>query len=1005
MSDLDFLFGDQGLAGAVRATLPEPANTLVNALGLQDSFKPMGASDARPSSDAATAWFAMKGTIDLFFADHANGGRTHLHRVGPGGVAFDTGLSHPDGTFLLVPSNGAQIAMLPLEQLGEQDAPSDAFADALALAFAQWVAGLALVALRKDRPPTLRYLDGEAPRLEVVSSIKNAVVWLPADQVTHSMWDDKVPSLEAGALHVPLAPLLWAAPGSEGVAVDGLSTRAWIETGDAHTDLLAFHAQVTSMLSEKLRLGADREAERLHSLRHLRESTLGNALGDLASVMFPSQRDQVSKPDYPAISAAMHVWRESNIDVSLSEAAHQRIRASDAKAYALAREAGLHMRKVAISEPDWWRNDHGPLLAFWGEDMAPCALLPGKGGRYWLFDPLRDETVRLDEKTAALVDPTAYSFSEPFPAGKVTSKSIFKFALRGTKRTGALIMAMAILTGGLSMVTPLVTGWIIDPVIPDAELGRLWVLIAALIVAGFATIAFGLVQGLAAIRVEGIMGNRVQTAVWDRLLRLPASFFRGYTVGDLANRAQGIDGMRSLLTGTTLTTLLHTTSGVFSLALMVYFAWKLSLVAIAAAIIYAVVVVTVGRKILKRNRESMEFTGRIQGVVLQLLGAVGKLRVAGAETGAYARWAAPYSHLMAISYDQQRLNMLLVVFKNIFNFLSVAALVGLIAWLSGELFAVFETPTTWARVNAEALHKELPTSIFVAFHAAYGQFLAAVYGVSQTLVKLTNLKPLYERIQPILDEAIEEDAGYEDPGQLSGAIEIADVQFRYAPDAPLVLRGLSMNVAAGEFVAVVGTSGAGKSTLVRLLLGFDEPEAGSVFFDGQDIGHLDKRLLRRQFGVVLQNGRALAGSLFDNIAAGANVTRDDAMEAARLAGLEKDIEQLPMGLDTYLSEGASTLSGGQRQRLMIARAIVSRPRILIFDEATSALDNETQAQVSKGLEEFDATRIVIAHRLSTIVHADRIFVLDAGKVAEHGTYDELMAQNGIFARLAKRQLT
>jgi len=204
---------------------------------------------------------------------------------------------------------------------------------------------------------------------------------------------------------------------------------------------------------------------------------------------------------------------------------------------------------------------------------------------------------------------------------------------------------------------------------------------------------------------------------------------------------------------------------------------------------------------------------------------------------------------------------------------------------------------------------------------------------------------------------------------------------------------------------VVGTSGAGKSTLVRLLLGFDEPEAGSVFFDGQDIGHLDKRLLRRQFGVVLQNGRALAGSLFDNIAAGANVTRDDAMEAARLAGLEKDIEQLPMGLDTYLSEGASTLSGGQRQRLMIARAIVSRPRILIFDEATSALDNETQAQVSKGLEEFDATRIVIAHRLSTIVHADRIFVLDAGKVAEHGTYDELMAQNGIFARLAKRQLT
>jgi NHLM bacteriocin system ABC transporter ATP-binding protein len=1005
MSDLDFLFGGQGFAGAGRATPPEPANTLVNALGLQDALKPMGASDAKPASDAAMAWFVIKGTIDLFFADHANGGRTHLHRVGPGGVAFDTGLSHPDGAFLLVPSNGAQIAMVPLEQLGEQEEPSDAFLDALALAFAQWVAGLALIALRKDQPPTLRYLDGESPSLEVVSSIKNAVVWLPADQVTHSMWDDKVPALGAGTRHVPLAPLLWAEPRNEGVAVDGLSTLAWIQTGEAHTDLLSFHTQVTATLSEKLHMSADREADRLQSLRNVRQTTLGNALSNLASVMFSSERDQVSKSDCPAISAAMHVWRESNIDVLLSEAAHQRIVASDAKADVLAREAGLHMRKVMISEPDWWRNVHSPLLAFWGEDMAPCALLPGKGGRYWLFDPLRDETIRLDDKTAELVDATAYSYTEPFPAGKLTAKTIFKFALRGTKRTGALIMAMTILTGVLSMVTPLVTGWIIDPVIPNAELGRLWVLIAVLIVAGFATISFGLVQGLAAIHVEGIMGNRVQTAVWDRLLRLPASFFRRYTVGDLANRAQGIDGMRSLLTGTTLTTLLHTTSGVFSLALMVYFAWKLSLVAIAAAVIYAVVVVTVGRKILKRNRESMELTGRIQGVVLQLLGAVSKLRVAGAETAAYARWAAPYSHLMAINYDQQCLNMLLAVFKHIFNFLSVAALIGLIAWLSGELFAVFETPTTWARVNAEALHKELPTSTFVSFHAAYGQFLAAVYGVSQTLVKLTNLKPLYERVLPIIDEEIEEDAGYEDPGHLSGAIEISNVQFRYAPDAPLVLRGLSMNVASGEFVAVVGTSGAGKSTLVRLLLGFDKPEAGSVFFNGLDIAHLDKRLLRRQFGVVLQNGRALAGSLFENIAAGANVTRDDAMEAARLAGLEKDIAQLPMGLDTYISEGASTLSGGQRQRLMIARAIVSRPKILIFDEATSALDNETQAQVSKGLKEFDATRIVIAHRLSTIVDADRIFVLDAGKVAEHGTYDELMAQNGIFARLAKRQLT
>lgn len=1003
MSSLDFLLGEGGIAAAAQAAWSEPARTLISALGLDDEVATLGASDAAPGATDPQAWFVAFGTLDLFFVDASNGGRHHLFRVEAGGVAFDAALSHPNGTFMLVPSNGARIATAPISRLGEQDAPSEEYADALALAFTKWVAGLGLIALRGDRPASLSYLDAEAPVLETASSTKATVAWFAADQVRHSMWDDAVPQLADGARHVPVLPHIWASPAGDG-PVTGLTSRDWIETPEAWDDLVAFHARIVETLSGKLARGAAAEAERLGRVQSLHQRALGGALVNLASVMFPAEREQTHDSNEPAIGAATLIWHAQGIDVELSDAAQTRIRAADRKIDVLAREAGLHIRKVDLSEPDWWRTDHGPLYGFRGGDLTPCALLPGAGGRYMVVDPVSGEQKRLDATTAAEIDSVSYAFSEPFPAGEIRPRTILGFALRGTRRSALLVLSMAILAGALSMVVPLVTGWIMDPVIPDAELGQLWVLIGGLLVAGFASISFGLVQGLSAIHMEGLMANRVQTAVWDRLLRLPASFFRGFTVGDLANRAQGIDGMRAMLTGTTLTTLLHATSGLFSLALMVWLAWKLALVGVAAAIIYSVVVVTVGRKILKRNRETMEYTGRIQGVVLQLLGAVGKLRVAGAETGAYARWAAPYSHLMAISYDQQRLNMLLVVFKGIFNFLSVAALIGLIAWISGELFAVFETPKTWAQVDAAALHVALPTSKFVAFHAAFGQFLAAVFGISQTLVKLTNLKPLYERIVPIFDEAIEDDEGFEDPGVLSGAIEIADVQFRYAEEAPLVLRGLTMHITPGSFVAVVGTSGAGKSTLVRLLLGFDEPESGSVFFDGQDLAHLDKRLLRRQFGVVLQNGRALAGSLFDNISAGANVTRDDAMEAARLAGLAKDIEQLPMGLDTYLSEGASTLSGGQRQRLMIARAIVNRPKILIFDEATSALDNETQAIVSKGLEEFDATRIVIAHRLSTIVHADKIFVLDQGKVAEEGTYNELMAKDGLFAQLAKRQI-
>ncbi|MBT6404477.1 MAG: NHLP bacteriocin export ABC transporter permease/ATPase subunit [Rhodospirillaceae bacterium] len=1000
MTSLDFLFGEGGIAAAAQA---EPARTLVNALGLDDAVVSSGASDAAQGAPEPGVWLVLSGTIDLFFVDASNGGRHHLFRIEAGGVAFDTALTHANGTFMLVPSNGARIVKAPMSRLGEQDAPSEEYADALALAFTRWVSSFGLVALRPDRPAALSYVDPETPVLATAASTRGTVVWFPADQVLHSMWADQVPELAAGARHVPLLPRIWASPVSD-TPVTGMTTRGWIETAEAMDDLVAFHVRLADTLSDKLARATQAEVDRINQVQNLHQRNIGQALGDLASVMFPSEREHTHDSSEPAIVAAVLVWRALGIEVELSDVAQTRVRDSDAKIDVLAREAGLHSCKVDISEPGWWRSDHGALFGFQGEDKTPCALLPDSSGKYRVVDSSTGEERRLDAASAAEIDDVAYVFSEPFPSGRIVPKTILGFALRGTRRTVLMVMTMAILAGMLSMVVPLVTGWIMDPVIPDAELGQLWVLIGALLVAGFAAISFGLVQGLSAIHMEGQMANRVQTAVWDRLLRLPASFFRGFTVGDLANRAQGIDAMRAMLTGTTLTTLLHATSGIFSLVLMVWLAWKLALVGVGAAIIYSIVVVTVGRMILKRNRETMEYTGRIQGVVLQLLGAVGKLRVAGAETGAYARWAAPYSHLMAVSYDQQRLNMLLVVFKGVFNFLSIAALIALIAWISGELFAVFETPKSWAQVDAVALHKALPTATFVSFHVAFGQFLAAVFGISQTLVKLTNLKPLYERIQPIFDETIEDDEGFEDPGVLSGAIEIADVQFRYAEEAPLVLRGLSMQIDPGSFVAVVGTSGAGKSTLVRLLLGFDSPESGSVFFDGQDLAHLDKHLLRRQFGVVLQNGRALAGSLFDNISAGANVTRDDAMEAARLAGLEKDIEQLPMGLDTYLSEGASTLSGGQRQRLMIARAIVNRPKILIFDEATSALDNETQALVSKGLEEFDATRIVIAHRLSTIVHADRVFVLHEGKVAEQGTYGELMGMDGLFAQLAKRQI-
>jgi ATP-binding cassette subfamily C protein len=420
--------------------------------------------------------------------------------------------------------------------------------------------------------------------------------------------------------------------------------------------------------------------------------------------------------------------------------------------------------------------------------------------------------------------------------------------------------------------------------------------------------------------------------------------------------------------------------------------------------IYGVITYLIGRKIVSRARTVLTLTGRIQGIVLQLLNAVSKLRVNGAERQAFAQWAQPYAELQMVSFSQRNLNNALVVFRSAFNYFAVFGIVFVIGWQGKELLAFYHTPTNWSEITGTSLQKIMPTARFVAFHVAFGQFLSAAFGLTQVLIELASVKPLYERVEPILSAEEESDEGSEDPGEVFGEIQVHNVHFRYRPDLPLVLRGLTFEARPGQFVAVAGPSGAGKSSIIRLILGFEQAESGSVFLDGKDVKGLDKRAMRRNFGVVLQNGRVLSGSIFHNITAGANLTRDDAWEAARLAGLDKDIEAMPMGMDTYLGEGATTISGGQRQRLMIARAVIRRPRVIIFDEATSALDNETQAIVNEGLKTVNSTRIVIAHRLSSIVDADIIYAIDEGRVVEAGTYRELMAKNGFFASLARRQL-
>ena len=641
---------------------------------------------------------------------------------------------------------------------------------------------------------------------------------------------------------------------------------------------------------------------------------------------------------------------------------------------------GLTRRKVALSRK-WWTRGEGPVVAYDPDGNILC-LIPLRFGGYSYIDPKTGEPIKLNRRTAMNISGEGYCFYKPFPTTSMSIKDFIKYIMKTfTKFDIAFLMVLALAAALLGLVSPAINRMIFNTIIPSGTIQDIYPLMALMIGVMVATTAFNLFQTLWILRIGDKIQFGTQGALWIRLLNLPINFFKKYSSGDLASRTFTLNVICQTLSGSLIPTVL---SAVFSFVYLGQIASLSPVLLMPTILIIALMLATSlinGWLNTKLNKKAAEYSPKLSGLVYQLFSGVSKIKIAGAEVRAFSKWANIYSKLAQIKFN-----------PNLFIKLSTA--ISAAVNLGGTMLIYFIV-----------YQNNLAPADYIAFNTAFGSFSASIMQISSIVLLVANLKPSIDLLAPILKAVPESNETKERLDSMSGKIDINNLKFRYTPDGPLIINGLNLSIKPGEYLGIVGSTGCGKSTLFRLLLGFEEPESGAIFYDDQNLKNLDLHSVRKNIGIVLQNGSMFSDSLFSNITiTNPSATIDDAWVAAEKAGCAEDIKAMPMGMHTMVAEDGGGLSGGQKQRIMIARALISSPNLLMFDEATSALDNITQATVVETLSKMDITRIVIAHRLSTIKQCDRIIYLHKGRVVEEGTYDELMTKDGYFAELAKRQI-
>ena len=625
-------------------------------------------------------------------------------------------------------------------------------------------------------------------------------------------------------------------------------------------------------------------------------------------------------------------------------------------------------KKITLDKT-YVNDGHSPILIFVPFNNSPVVLFPKGKDKYRYVNYATGKRATIDAHLVNGLELEAYTFYRPLPKSKISIKGYASYLKKSVKPIDLILLGIfTLLASGVGLLVPYLTRILTGDVVNKGDVSYFILISIFVVSAATGLLLVKAVQSYVNMVVSTKIEKSVREATMMRVLSLPASFFKKHNTGELGLRFNNVIMLANIIISGMFTTII---------SLVMSLAYVFQLISFAPSLILPVILI-----LLVNTTFTITMSYIQKGFAekqLQLI-AIQKIRLSGSEKRVFAKWANAYSRSAKLKYNPPLI-------------LRLNTALSLLISLLGTLL-----------IYAVAAKNNLDASAYMAFMSSYGVLTAAFSALTAVASNLFTIQPVYEMARPILESEPENNEGKIELKKVSGNIKLNDVSFKYDDNGPLILDKLNLDIKEGEYLAIVGQTGCGKSTLVRLLLGFEKCVSGEVLYDNININDVNLTSLRRNIGTVMQNGTLFHADILSNIIiSNPSLGKEEAWAAAEIANIADDIREMPMGMGTVISEGQGGISGGQKQRIMIARAIVHKPKILIFDEATSALDNKTQKSISDSINRLNCTRIVIAHRLSTIKNADRIIMLEGGKIIEQGDYKSLINKKGKFAELVERQ--